>query len=54
LMRERLAEWVENPCKNALVIFSFTCVGPIIRLWFTYRQVCRYLPIITSHMANSC
>jgi hypothetical protein len=38
VMREELAERIQNPNKDALVIFSFTCVGSSVRFWFTCRN----------------
>ncbi len=38
IMREKLAERVPEPSNEALVIFSFTCVGPTVRLWLTFRD----------------
>lgn len=39
IMREELAKKAHDPSREALVIFSFTCVGPNIRLWLTYRSL---------------
>ncbi|KAG9189076.1 hypothetical protein G6011_05944 [Alternaria panax] len=38
IMRERLADMIPEPNNKALVIFSFTCVGPSVRLWLTFRD----------------
>lgn len=38
LLREELAERAGTQGKAALIIFSFTCVGPSVRLWITYRS----------------
>ncbi|RYN71745.1 hypothetical protein AA0117_g9192 [Alternaria alternata] len=38
IMREKLAERVSHPSKDARVIFSFACVGPNVRLFVTYRD----------------
>jgi hypothetical protein len=45
IMREKLAAKVDSPSTDALVIFSFTCVGPSVRLWLTFRQ-----PVSTTPM----
>ena len=53
MMRERLAERVNEPSKDALVIFSFTCVGPSVRFWLTFRHpVSMKLTIQASQVAN--
>ena len=39
IMREDLAKRAHGPSRQALVIFSFTCVGPNVRLWLTYRSL---------------
>jgi len=38
-LRENLTAVAKDPfeLRDALVIFSFTCVGPAIKLWATYR-----------------
>ena len=37
-MREKLASQYSDPSHEALVIFAFTCVGPTVKLWITYRS----------------
>jgi hypothetical protein len=52
-MREKRAAQAEQPSRDALLIFSFTCVGPSVRLWVTYRaSVSARVPTATSHIAN--
>jgi hypothetical protein len=38
-LREKLqrASQRDDPNPDALVIFSFTCIGPVVKLWFTYK-----------------
>lgn len=53
IMREKLAKKIGDPNSDALVLFSFTCVGPSVRLWLTFRnQVSAIVVTWTSHMAN--
>jgi hypothetical protein len=53
IMREKLAERVNGPSNDALVIFSFTCVGPSVRLWLTFRHpVSTIVAIQASCVAN--
>jgi hypothetical protein len=48
-MREKLAACFVHPSQEALVIFSFTCIGPSVRLWVTYRAaVSARVPTATS------
>jgi hypothetical protein len=39
-MREKLMEYIGEDTEehDALVIFSFTCIGPDIKFWLTYRE----------------
>ena len=39
-MREELTVVANDPSelRDALVIFSFTCIGPSVKLWVTYRR----------------
>jgi len=40
ILREELASKSKDhsTSKDALVIFAFTCIGPTVKLWVTYRQ----------------
>lgn len=40
ILREELAMVAEDKLRlhDALVMFSFTCVGPTVKLWITYRE----------------
>jgi hypothetical protein len=48
VMREKLAAQVDEPSVDALVIFAFTCIGPTVRLWVTYRS------LVSVGVASSC
>jgi hypothetical protein len=53
MMREGLAKKIQDPKSDALVIFSFTCVGPSVRLWLTFRNtVSTTMAMNISLMAN--
>lgn len=47
VLREELAQKAKDAAQthDAMVIFAFTCIGPSVKLWVTYReQVSRYGP----------
>lgn len=48
-LRENLTAVAKDPSelRDALVIFSFTCVGPTVKLWVTYRRKLVSLQIFT-------
>lgn len=47
VMREELAKKAKERSKTleACVIFAYTCIGPSIKLWMTYRDVVRWVSI---------
>jgi hypothetical protein len=49
-MREELMEYLDKDTEEqeALVIFSFTCIGPDVKFWLTYRETVSAHPGDTS------
>jgi hypothetical protein len=48
-MREELMEYLDKDTEEqeALVIFSFTCIGPDVKFWLTYRET------VSAHPGNT-